>query len=84
MALLTGEKRNATVTAATEAHLVEILKEDIEPVIRSNPDLLDRLSDILARREEVNRGTRERMEHAKAEPATKETFREKLMAFFNL
>ena len=84
MALLTGEKRKATVTAATEAHLVEILKEDIEPVIRSNPDLLDRLSAILARREEVNRGARERMGHANAEPATKETFREKIMAFFNL
>jgi len=32
----------------------------------------------------VNRGAREGMEHANAEPATKETFREKLMAFFNL
>ena len=84
MALLTGEKRKATVTAATEAHLVEIQKEDIEPVIRSNPDLLDGLSAILARREEVNRGARERMEHANAERATKETFREKIMAFFNL
>jgi CRP-like cAMP-binding protein len=84
MSLLTGEKRKATVTAATEAHLVEILKEDIEPMIRSNPDLLDKLSAILARREEVNRGHRERMELAKAEPGTKETFRQKLMAFFNL
>lgn len=82
--LLTGENRKATVTAATEAHLVEILKEDIEPVIRSSPDLLDKLSAILARREEVNREQRERMELASVDPGTKETFRQKLMAFFNL
>jgi len=84
MSLLTGENRKATVTAATEAHLVEILKEDIEPVIRSSPDLLDRLSTVLARREEVNRERRERMEIAGADPGTRETFRQKLMAFFNL
>jgi CRP-like cAMP-binding protein len=84
MSLLTGENRKATVTAATEAHLVEILKEDIEPVIRSSPDLLDRLSAVLARREEVNREQRERMEIASADPGTKETFRQKLMAFFKL
>jgi small-conductance mechanosensitive channel/CRP-like cAMP-binding protein len=82
--LLTGENRKATVTAATEAHLVEILKEDIEPAIRSSPDLLDKLSAILARREEVNREFRERMEVASADSGTKETFRQKLMAFFNL
>jgi CRP-like cAMP-binding protein len=84
MSLLTGEKRKATVTAVTEAHLVEILREDIEPVIRSNPDLLDKLSAILARREEENRAQREKMELANAEPGTKETFRQKLKAFFNL
>jgi small-conductance mechanosensitive channel/CRP-like cAMP-binding protein len=84
MSLLTGENRKATVTAATEAHLVEIMKEDIEPVIRSSPDLLDRLSAVLARREEVNREQRERMEIASADPGTKETFRQKLMAFFKL
>lgn len=84
MSLLTGEKRKATVTAATEAHLVEILKEDIEPVIRSNPDFLDQLSAILARREEVNRAQKVKMELANAEPVTKETFRQKLKAFFNL
>lgn len=84
MSLLTGERRKATVAASTEVHLVEIRKEEIEPLIRSNAALLDRLSAILASREEANIGHRKRMELANADPGTKETFRQKLMAFFNL
>lgn len=84
MSLLTGERRKATVAASTEVRLVEIRKEGIEPLIRSNAALLDRLSAILASREEANIGHRKRMELASAEPVTKETFRQKLMAFFNL
>ena len=84
MSLLTGEKRKATVAASTEVHLVEIRKEEIEPLIRSNAALLDRLSAILASREEANIGHRKRMELANADPGRKETFRQKLTAFFNL
>ncbi len=84
MSLLTGEKRKATVTALTEVHLVEISKEDISPVIKANPDLLDKLSAILAQREEMNVEHRKRMERAQAGTEIKETFKQKLKAFFNL
>jgi len=84
MSLLTGERRKATVAASTEVRLVEIRKEEIEPLIRSNAALLDRLSAILASREEANIGHRKRMELASADPGLKETFRMKLKAFFNL
>ncbi len=84
MSLLTGERRKATVTAAAEVHLIEILKEDITPMIRSAPEILDKMSAILARREEENIDHRKRMELASADPGIRESFREKLRAFFNL
>jgi small-conductance mechanosensitive channel len=84
MSLLTGERRKATVAASTEVRLVEIRKAEIEPLIHSNAALLDRLSAILASREEANIEHRERMEIAVADPGRKETFRMKLKAFFNL
>jgi small-conductance mechanosensitive channel/CRP-like cAMP-binding protein len=84
MSLLTGERRKATVVASTEVHLVEISKEDIGPMIQSNPDLLDKLSAILAHREEMNIAHRKKMELSKSEIGMKETFKQKLKAFFNL
>ena len=83
MSLLTGEKRKATVTAASEVRLVEISKEDIEPVIRANPRLLEQLSAILARREESNIEQRKSAEHQRA-GAVKDAFLVKLKAFFGL
>ncbi len=83
MSLLTGEKRKATVTAASEVRLIEISKEDIEPVIRANPRLLEQLSAILARREESNIERRKSAEHQRA-GAVKDAFLEKLKAFFGL
>ena len=83
MSLLTGEKRKATVTAASEVRLVEISKEDIEPLIRANPHLLETLSAILARREESNIGKRKSAEIPRT-GAVKDAFLEKLKAFFGL
>jgi len=51
MALLTGETRNSTVRAKTDAHLYEITKEDISPLILEAPEISDRLSEILAERQ---------------------------------
>jgi CRP-like cAMP-binding protein len=84
MSLLTGEKRKATVAAAQETWLVEISKEDIEPLIKEDPSILDRLSMILARREESNIERRNAMEFFPADGNRKDAFREKLKAFFNL
>ncbi len=83
MSLLTGEKRKATVTAASEVRLVEISKEDIDPVIRANPHILEILSAILARREESNIEKRTSAGLLRT-GSLKDAFREKLKAFFGL
>ncbi|GBC63665.1 hypothetical protein DENIS_4663 [Desulfonema ishimotonii] len=50
MALLTGEKRTATIISVTETWLYEITKEDIAPFIEQEPKISRRLSDILTAR----------------------------------
>lgn len=84
MSLLTGERRKATVVAASEVHLVEISKEDIFPVIQANPDLLEKLSSILAQREEMNLERRKRAELSRTGAGRKEAFLSRLQAFFGL
>jgi len=84
MSLLTGEKRNATVAAAQEVWLIEISKEDIEPLIKEDPRILDRLSTILAEREEKNIEHRRSRELSPSGPDRKEAFLRKLKAFFDL
>jgi hypothetical protein len=84
MSLLTGERRKATVIAASEVHLVEISKEDIEPVIKANPDLLEKLSAILAQREEMNIEQQKRADRSRVSVSGKEVFLKKLKAFFGL
>ena len=84
MSLLTGERRKATVTAAGEVHLVEIAKEHLEPVLRAGPELVERLSAKLARREEANVEARRRSEQGRPGEGRKDLFRQRLRAFFGL
>jgi CRP-like cAMP-binding protein len=49
--LLTGEPRNATVRAESDTLVLEIFKEDLSPLIDSNPDLAERLGEVLEKRE---------------------------------
>ncbi len=53
MALLTGEKRTATVIAVTDTRLFEIGKPDIAPLMIENPQLFDLFTRVLARRKTV-------------------------------
>ena len=55
MSLLTGTPRTATVTAASPVTLVEIRKEDFDPILRSQPALLAKLSEVDAARLPANR-----------------------------
>jgi branched-chain amino acid transport system substrate-binding protein len=50
MALLTGEKRTASIFALTETYLYEITKDDIAPLIEKEPRISRLLSDILTKR----------------------------------
>jgi CRP-like cAMP-binding protein len=51
MSLLTGEPRNATVRAEADALVLEIRKGDLSPLIDSNPELAERLGELLERRQ---------------------------------
>jgi small-conductance mechanosensitive channel len=64
--LLTGAPRNATVVALTEAEVVELPKEAFEASLKREPELLDRLVDLMERRAH---------EDAAAAPAPKEGLR---------
>jgi small-conductance mechanosensitive channel len=50
MSLLTGEKRRATVMAVGEVWIIEITKGALEPIVRSNPSVVEGLSAALERR----------------------------------
>jgi len=52
MSLMTGAPRNATVTALTRVRVLEITKEPIEVLLETSPELLERFSHVLARREQ--------------------------------
>jgi small-conductance mechanosensitive channel len=49
--LLTGAPRNATVVAITEAEILELPKEAFEASLKREPELLDRLVDLMVQRE---------------------------------
>jgi small-conductance mechanosensitive channel len=48
--LLTGAPRNATVVALTEAEIAEVPKEAFETSLRREPELLERLVDLMEQR----------------------------------
>jgi CRP-like cAMP-binding protein len=48
MSLLTGAPRSADVYSRSNATLLEIKKEDLSPILKSNPQLIDKISDDLA------------------------------------
>jgi small-conductance mechanosensitive channel/CRP-like cAMP-binding protein len=52
MSLMTGAPRNATVTALTRLRVLEITKEPIETLLKKSPQLLQRFSHVLAKREQ--------------------------------
>ncbi len=54
MALLTGQKRTATVVVLSEVALYEISKEIISPVIEHRREILNDMSMLLAKREVEN------------------------------
>jgi small-conductance mechanosensitive channel/CRP-like cAMP-binding protein len=51
MSLMTGAPRNATVVSVTPLRCLEITKEAFDPLVRDSPELLERLSHVLAERQ---------------------------------
>ena len=56
MSLLSGEKRSASVLAKSDCEVVEIGKPILANSLKENPELLDKLSSLLAQRQMENEG----------------------------
>jgi small-conductance mechanosensitive channel/CRP-like cAMP-binding protein len=88
MSLLTGERRSATVIAQTDCEVVEIGKAVLTRSLKENPELLVRLSDLLARRQLETEGVLAAEKKAgQAETQREEytaSFLDKLRTFFEL
>ncbi len=54
-ALLTGAPRGATVVAEEDTEALVVAQADIAPLLQANPELPERLGEVLARRVEMNR-----------------------------
>ena len=54
MSMLTGAVRSADVFAKTNVILLEVSKENIAPLLDSNPELVKQFSDVLAQRQAQN------------------------------
>ncbi|HEX4303201.1 MAG TPA: mechanosensitive ion channel family protein [Rhizomicrobium sp.] len=52
MSLMTGAPRSATVTALTRVRVLEITKAPMENLLNKSPELLQRFSHVLAKREQ--------------------------------
>jgi small-conductance mechanosensitive channel/CRP-like cAMP-binding protein len=87
MSLLTGQPRSATVTAATDAVVYEVDRDQLDPILRRRPDLAERLAAVMADRRAKNaargRKAAERRDEA-AETAVREDLLDRLRAFFRL
>jgi small-conductance mechanosensitive channel/CRP-like cAMP-binding protein len=81
MSLLTGAPRSATVTAATEAVVFEITREDLGPVLARRPELAEALARLMADRQARN-AEAGRAEEEVATPAAPEDLLARLRAFF--
>jgi small-conductance mechanosensitive channel/CRP-like cAMP-binding protein len=85
MSLLTGEPRAATVRASNEVWLAEVTKELLEPILVSNPSVLETLSNILAEREArtlVSQTTSD--DDSAPTPLHREDYLQRLKHFFRL
>lgn len=61
MSLLTGEPRSATVVAVTPLRVVSIGKESLGQVVQQDGNLVDRISEVVARRQAETLATREKL-----------------------
>ncbi|MFO1452604.1 MAG: mechanosensitive ion channel family protein [Opitutaceae bacterium] len=84
MSLLTGEPRTASVVAQGEVTVVEITKEDFGQLARANPDLLARVSEMLAQRQLANEKLATGGTHTGNIESTRGTILKRLRVFFQL
>jgi small-conductance mechanosensitive channel/CRP-like cAMP-binding protein len=54
ISLLTGQPRAATITAAFDSLVYEIHREDLDPILRRRPDILEGLATVMAEHQALN------------------------------
>jgi CRP-like cAMP-binding protein len=88
MSLLTGEQRSATVVANTDCEVVEIGKQVLARSLHDYPELVTKLSELLARRQMERKGilATEMQNRANEgrQTAYAASFMDKLRSFFQL
>ncbi len=83
--LLTGEPRSATIRARTDCLLYEIDRDALAPVLQRNPQLAEKLSEVLARRQErLHRLAREGAPVPAREPSRQRSLLRKIRGLFGL
>jgi small-conductance mechanosensitive channel len=88
MSLLTGEKRRATVLASTDCDVLEIEKPSLAAVFQQEPEILRRLSELLAKRQMENEQVRNQQSlknfPGPSQQEYESTFLTRLRSFFEL
>jgi len=88
MSLLTGEKRSATIVAASDCEVLEIAKPQLARILQENSELLKNLSEMLAQRrldnESLLASTAERPVIAGKKEEYTQGFLQKLASVFEL
>jgi len=84
MSLLTGEPRSATVIARDEVTVIEITKADFAVLVEAQPDLLSRVSEVLAQRALALKKLASGTTPTAGIEATRGTMLNKLRTFFQL
>ncbi len=85
MALLTGEPRTASVQAGTEVICYEIDKEILLPIFQENPELLEKISEMMAARKaqlrKIKKATGEQAQEVQKETTS---LLQKMQNFFGI
>jgi CRP-like cAMP-binding protein len=82
VALLTGQQRTATVTAASDALVYEIHREDLDPILRRRPEIAEGLATVMAEHQVRNERPDSKLEQAG--PRTRDDLLARLRLLFRL
>jgi CRP-like cAMP-binding protein len=84
MSLLTGQPRSATVSAATEAVVYKIGREQLQPILERRPEIAEGLAAVMVARQGVNAERRRLADLPPEAPPTREDLLGRLRSFFHL
>ncbi len=84
MALMTGERRNATVRARTDAELIELGRDAFSELFRNHPETASQMGEVIALRMSERREMLAAAPHADGDRTRANWLLNKMRAVFNL